>query len=412
MQIVKIKISLIFHVWVCLFWLLSSIFAENTQKIDFWSMQRKGANGALHRFRPEWFEAAASVGLEFIRFAPDQLPAAEKDFLIGDADHFTTLNETDFTLLEKILDTAHQHNIKIVLVMFSLPGCRWRQLNNDIDDFRLWQQDEFQQQAFSFWQQLALRLKDHPAIVGYNPLNEPHPGKMAGHEDPGTDFLEWLKNGKDTPADLNRFNRLMVQAIREVDPETPIILDSYFYADATGLPFTEPVADSRTLYAFHNIAPWVFAAFRINKGRFSYPDKMPEGQNAVDVPWTLKNLAERVTPVLNFASKYNIPSSRIIASEFWCDRRVSGCREYMADAIKIYNGHGWHWAFYDFRSDGDWGGLDYELGDNPKLGWKFWQAVESGEDADAYKNRHDNPIWEVIRREFEEIKKDEAVTAD
>ncbi len=276
-------------------------FTRNSDKMDFWSTQKKGANGALHKFRPHWFEAAADVGLEFVRVAPDQLPAEERDFLIGDADNFTAINETDLALLKELLDTAHHNNIKVVLVMFSLPGCRWRQLNNDQDDYRLWQQYRFQEQAFEFWRQLAGRLKDHPAIVAYNPLNEPHPAKWLGMETPTKEFFTWQKKVKDTPADLNHFNRRMVAAIRSVDPHTPIMLDGYFYADAKGLPFIEPVDDPQILYAFHNIARW--------------------------------------------------------------------------------------------------GGLDYELGAE-KLGWAFWQALERGEDAEKYKNRHDNPIWHVLKREF------------
>lgn len=386
---------------ICLLFLLAVlvVLPLSAAKMDFWSVQRKGANGALHKFRSEWFQAASNLGLEYIRFAPDNLPAAAKDFLIGNADNFTAINETDFILLQEILDTAHDHNLKIVLVMYSLPGCRWKQLNNDIDDYRIWQDEAFQKQAFSFWQQLALRLKDHPAIVGYNPLNEPHPGRAFGYEEANDNFIDWLHNSKGTAADLNLFNHRMITAIRAVDPDTPIILDGYFYADATGMPFIEPADDPNVLYSFHNIAPWQFAAFRINNGRYSYPDKMPNYWNSPGVRWTFDDLLARVDPVVEFASNHKFPANRIIAGEFWCDRRVSGCREYLADTIRIYNERGWHWAFYDFRSDGAWGGLDYELGAEP-LGWIYWEAVERGEDPEPHKNRHDNPIWEVIKREF------------
>jgi len=33
--------------------------------------------------------------------------------------------------------------------------------------------------------------------------------------------------------------------------------------------------------------------------------------------------------------------------------------------------------------------------------WRLWQTVERGEDADSYKNRHDKPIWEMLKREFD-----------
>ncbi len=366
----------------------------------FWSTQKKGANGALNTFRPEWFAAAADVGLQFVRFAPDNLPADERDFLIGNADDFTGINDNDFALLWQLLDTAQTNSVNVVLVMYSLPGCRWRQKNGDVNDARLWRDETFQIQAIEFWRQLALRLKDHPAVVAYNPLNEPHPDQSFGFEDPTPDFVRWFEKSKNTPADLNLFNRRMVAAIRSVDPATPIMLDGYFFADAKGLPFVEPVNDEKTLYAFHNITPWSFAAFRINKGRYSYPDTMPNVWDGPGMPWTFDDLAQRLDPVIEFADSHNLPAHRIIASEFWCDRRVSGCKEYLADAIRLYNSKNWHWAFYDFRSDGSWGGLDYELG-SENLGTEFWQAVERGEDPEKYKNRHDNPIWNVLKEQFE-----------
>lgn len=147
--------------------------ATQNDTLDYFSTQRKGANGSMHKLRPEWFKAASELGLEYIRFNPDFLPAAEKDFLIGDADNFTEINQTDLTLLKEVLDEADHNHLKVVLTMFSLPGRRYNQRNNGIDDYRLWQNESYQKQAIEFWKELAVCLKDHPAIVGYNILNEP-----------------------------------------------------------------------------------------------------------------------------------------------------------------------------------------------------------------------------------------------
>lgn len=57
----------------------------------------------------------------------------------------------------------------------------------------------------------------------------------------------------------------------------------------------------------------------------------------------------------------------------------------------------WHWAFYAFREDGTWGGLDYELGTAP-LGQAFWDAVRRGEDPERLEHRGPNPQWDVLAR--------------
>lgn len=59
------------------------------------------------------------------------------------------------------------------LTVVSLPGARWKQLNGDRDDARLWRDAAFQAQAEAFWRELAEHLRGHPAIVAWNPLNEP-----------------------------------------------------------------------------------------------------------------------------------------------------------------------------------------------------------------------------------------------
>ena len=47
------------------------------------SEQRRGANGGLTRLRPDWFEAAAAAGIQFIRLRVDELTPSGRDFLIG-----------------------------------------------------------------------------------------------------------------------------------------------------------------------------------------------------------------------------------------------------------------------------------------------------------------------------------------
>ncbi|MDE2700934.1 MAG: hypothetical protein OXI23_18855, partial [Gemmatimonadota bacterium] len=104
--------------------------------------------------------------------------------------------------------------------------------------------------------------------------------------------------------------------------------------------------------------------------------------------------------VQRFAERYEIPSHRIIASEFWYDRRLEGAAAYLSDLIEIYNSRGWHWAFYAFRGGGSWTGLDYEIAPDHKMDWHYWQAVEQGKDPEQFKPRGMNPLWKVLQRQF------------
>jgi endoglucanase len=375
--------------------------AAPADKMAYWSEQRRGANGGPTRLRPEWFQAAAEAGIDFIRLRPNELSPSGKDFLIGDADRYGGIPEQDLALLRDILDEADRRGLKIVLTMFSLPGCRWRQHNQGRDDYRLWRDETFQQQALQFWRDLATALKDHPAIVAYNPLNEPHPERGEGVSSTrDTAFAGWFAKIQGTTFDVNRFNRRMVAAIREVDSGTPILLDGWFYADPAGFAFNHPVDDPRTLYALHNLGPWDFTTYRINRDRFAYPERMPSRVGDGTELWTIDTLRALVRPVLEFAKRHDIAPHRIVASEFWCDRRIPGAAAYLTDEVRIYNEAGWHWAFYQFRPEGGFTGLDYEVAANARFGERYWQDADQGKDVEAQKPRGDTPIWNMLRGEL------------
>ena len=106
------------------------------------------------------------------------------------------------------------------------------EFNNNKNDENMGRRS-IEQQASQFWKGLALELKDHPAVVGYNIINEPHPetAKNNRYNDFWTeDYEKWYAKVKGTTADLNRFYEKVINSIREVDKETPIILDSGLYA--------------------------------------------------------------------------------------------------------------------------------------------------------------------------------------
>ncbi len=377
--------------------LLIASSVNSFSDISFWNTTKKGANCFNRKVTEEYFIAAQELGLDYIRLVPDKWEGEERDFLIGSCDEFTAINESDFQELLRILDLAHKYDQKIVLGMLSLPGCRWGQLNNDKIDYRLWQEPGYQEQAVAFWVELASRLKDHPAIVAFNPLNEPHPALGDGIEDLlGDTFADWLKKHEGSSRDLNLFNRRMVEAIRNVDSDTPILIEGYGYGGREGLSFVTPIEDKNILYSFHFYEPYNYTSSRANKGKYSYPDKMPEWWNSPPVTWTKDTLRLRLQTVSNWSSKNNIPKNRIVAAEFGCGRLNKGATQYLTDLVDLLNEFNWHWAFYSFRED-TWQAMDYELGTLPTNG-SFWKAVENGEASKLYQT--DDPLWSIFKSQF------------
>ena len=371
------------------------VVRADTSKLDFWSVQRKGANMMNAVETEAQFAAAQNAHIQFVRLAVDKWPTAGGDFLIGDADHYQGLNQADLARLRAVLAMAEKHQIKIVLTMLSLPGDRWRQLNGGKDDPRLWQDKAYWQQAADFWRDLAAALKDEPAIVAYNLINEPHPEKLGDFDEDGTrDFAGWYRRYRGSSRDLNDFYATIVSAIRSVDRATPIMLDAGLYAAPDAIGYLQPLGDPAVLYAFHMYEPYAFTSPG-NKGKYHYPGEVPfAGKSGA---WDAGRLNTYLAAVESWQQAHRLAANRVIGAEFGCYRRNAGCRDYLADVIAAFNQHHWHWAFYAFREDG-WDGMDYETGAGP-LPWSYWQAQEAGKAVEP--PRKDNPLWEVIERELQ-----------
>ncbi len=379
--------------------------------MKYWLVQKKGANFFMEQYSPEYFINAKKMGLQYIRFGPNSLPATEKDFLIGDLDNFETMNMDDLEILLKILDDAYRNDIAIVLTMFELPGQRYGNPDEIEMDARLWEEEKYWIHSFNFWKELAAAVKDHPAIVAYNPINEPVSAYAYGFCEPDRKFKRWLNKVEGTAADINLFNTLMIEAIREVDSDTPILLDGYFWTDPKGMPYLKAQDDPNTLYAFHNPAPGKFSFLEHNKGRYSYPNTMPKYWGSTG-PWTIEDLDRLLLPVKKFITDNDVENFRIIASEFFCHRRIKGCAEYFSDLTTLYNRNQWHWSFWAFNIYGDYTGFDYQLGDIPDSALFIINADKDDIDLEKFKNRVKNPAWDVLAAQFNSEPYDNGLITD
>jgi len=373
-------------------------------KMAYWDSPRHGANLFNEVELKERLVAARQFGLEFVRLAPNKWlngrPESQRgDFLLGPAAAFSRLNTNDVALLLRVLDDAQSANLKVVLTMLSLPGSRWRQHNGGVQEFALWRDLGRQQQAIDCWRQLAGALKHHPAIVGYNLLNEPCPERAAPPRFTdwfAGDYEAWQAKVQNTPADLSLFYEKAVRAIREVDGDTPIILDSGFYATPWAFKVLRPIADDKTLYSFHLYEPFAFTNWK-NEGQFVYPGKIPIGES--DAPpveeWNRARMISFLKPVRDWQARWRIPAGRIFVGEVGVCRLNEGAARYLDDALGVFTQMGWHWAFYSFRED-NWDRMDYELG-AAKPNAAYWQAIEAGRmpGADVYRG---SPIFDVILR--------------
>ena len=386
------------------FGLLLPIFTDANPKADFWKVPRHGANSFNNIPLEERFVAAKKAGLEFLRITPSKWlngrPKSELgDFLLGRPGSFSKIIETDVQYLLKALDMAERAKLKIVLTVLSLPGNRWSQHNGGIQERKIWSDFKYHDLAATFWSALAVRLKGHPAIVAYNVKNEPTP-ELGSKKFPDWftgDYQDWYASVKGTPQDLNLFYQKVIAAIRSVDSETPIMIDSGFYGTPWAFKVLEPVMDRNILYSFHMYEPYAYSRYKGNK-QFVYPGAIPVGEQSPKVlNWNEGALSDFLNPVRQWAKNHNVSSSQIICGEFGLNRFQTGAEIFLDDQYKIYFGEKWHSAFYAFREDDGGHAMDYELG-TQKPGWEYWKAVEKGKMPGPKTYKRKSKTWDVIQK--------------
>lgn len=374
--------------------------ASASEKSDYWNKQRAGANCFNQVVDDNWFKAAKQRKIQFARLTPSKWKTTSRDFLIGNADKYNGIPAADLAELKRILDMANRHGIKIVFTPLSLPGARWLQQNNDKPDHRLWQNDDFQNQSALFWKDLATALKDHPAVVGYNIINEPAPERATKprlNDSLSNEFSGWYqKHALGTPADLNLFYKKVIKAIREVDKNTPIILDSGQYATVDAFAYMEPISnDKGIIYSFHQYEPASYTNIRENGGRITYPGRIKSEEDTRE--WNAAAIKKYVARVSDWAAKHKIPANRILAGEFGVNRVAPGASQFLADNIAAFDANGWHWAFYSFRED-TWEGMNYELGSR-KLEQEYYDEKAKG--ISKKLKQGDNPVFEPLKQGLE-----------
>jgi hypothetical protein len=385
------------------FWILSGylIPCAAFTKISFWDKQlRRGANFMNEIPSEEWFKDAASINIEWVRLTYDKWETNERDFLLGDASAYRGLISRDLNELKKVLSWAEKYHLKVVITPLSLPGCRWMQNNDNKPDLRLWEDAVYQKEAIQFWVDLASELKNYSCIVAYDILNEPCPELNTDIEEqtvPGDAlrFSDWYSKYKGTTHDLYLFYKNVIKAIRTVDSETPIMVESGYYAQTSAyVGWPAKLEDSKVLYSFHMYEPYAFTSwenFRTG-GKYVYPGKILFGSK--EVWWDNTVLEIYIQPFTQWLKQNSIPKNRTVAAEFGCMRRNKGADIYLEDILSLLENRRYHWAFYSYRED-SWDGFDYELG-TQGLSWDYWKAIDRGEKPKL--PRKDNAMFNIIKK--------------
>ena len=378
---------------------VAALFASPVRAgpIAFWDAPQHGAN-SFNEAPPDlaYFQALRATGATWVRLTPSKWKGQGRDFLIGNADHYTGIPAADLATLIRVLEEARAAGLKVVLVPLSLPGDRWAQQNDGKDDNRLWTDHAYWDQSAAFWHDLAGTLKDRPEIVAYNLVNEPTPEKGLGLDEQADAATRqaWYAKYRGTTHDLPGFYTTIIAAIRQVDPDTPVMVDGGWYANAASFAYwPQKLTDDKVLYAFHMYEPYEATSGPNikRKPQYRYPGLQSwVGQN--QITWDRAEVAHFLAAPYDWAAAHGVPDNRMVAGEFGCVRQWIDCGTYLGDVLDVLKTHHAHWAYYGWREDG-WDAMDYELAPDVTSG-QFYEAKAQGK-ADTLP-RTPHPLLDLI----------------
>lgn len=237
--------------------------------------------------------------------------------------------------LDRAIQAAEQAQLYVVLTCREGPGRPDFNRSHEI-----WRDAAAQAAYATMWREVASHYKGRACIVGYDLMCEPHPDEEAGQP----------------LGDWNVLAKKITRSIRAVDPDTPILVNSIGWAYPRTFEVLRPTGDPRTVYTVHFYDPHYYThqkpADKVVYPGFHLPNKP-------DVAWNKATLEAQFAPVLAFQQKYQVP---VFVGEFGCARYAPGVEEWMGDQMRLYERHGWSWAYWAFR---EWDVMNIERTADP-----------------------------------------------
>ena len=237
--------------------------------------------------------------------------------------------------LDEVLQAARRYGIKVVVDMHTPPGGRYK--NRDLAIFH---EPLYQDHYVAWWEKIARRYKGHPAIWGYDLVNEP------------------VQNVPSPPgvADYLGTQVRAAKAIRAIDPEVPIFIEASEWDSPGGFRKLKPVDLSNVIYQVHMYEPGRFTHQGIHGTAtgIAYPAKIG------NTMWNKEQLRKVLAPVREFQLAHNV---HIYVGEFSAIRWAPGAVDYLRDCIELFEEYGWDWTYHAYR---EWDGWSVEHGSDPE----------------------------------------------
>ena len=253
--------------------------------------------------------------------------------------------------LQDVLGWCVARGMKVCVDLHSPPG--GNSGLRQAEQYAMFDDDRHAAAFVDAWRRIARRFAGHPALYGYDLVNEPNqrgPVKNSYWE----------------------LQRRAAEAIRKIDPSATIVVEANLSAAPTAFRYLSPLALDNVIYEVHFYSPGDYTHQGVgNRPRHSesrplvWPGVSPEGR-----VWDKEHMRRILKPVRDFQLRHRC---RIYVGEFSAVAWAPGAETWLRDAISLFEEYGWDWTYHAFRE------------------WSPWSVEHEGPDKNHMSPSSDNP---------------------
>ena len=239
-----------------------------------------------------------------------------------DLDEYAAWIDSRLDNLVDVLRWAGARGMKICVDLHSPPGGK-RPGDRAMNMFF---EEKYADAFVETWKRIATRFKGNPAVYGYDLVNEPHQKTPAR-------FSYW------------ELQRRAAEAVRAIDPDTPIVVESNLSDAPSAFRYLSPLAMDNVIYQVHCYRPgdYTHQGVRGNPVGAVWPDPA-KGRDR-------EYLRKALQPVRDFQLRHK---ARIYVGEFSAASYAPGAENYLRDCIALFEEYGWDWTYHAFREADVW----------------------------------------------------------
>lgn len=231
--------------------------------------------------------------------------------------------------IPRVLDLAQKYGIKVIIDLHTVPGTAVMYGPGTA----IFNDELAVSQFIAIWERIAAKFKNHPALYGYDLINEP-------------------KQNGPVKCDYWQLQKKAAEAIRRIDSETPIYVTANQHSSQYAFSYLSPLKLKNIIYEVHCYEPFVYTHTPYLKVDQSAGKPHPAYPGVFyGYRWDRDGLRSRLQAVIDFQRQHQ---AKIYVGEFSVRASSPGGEQLLADYIAIFEENGWDWTYHAFNEARIW----------------------------------------------------------